>query len=120
MLGLSVHSVNISCGNEDCDALQVVPLVKDSRGYYHTPRRHMCRACGKFFLISGSLCVYEVKPAIVNQPQETRHIRVGYNAEAVIMCHSEGTPDLMEIEPPDEIGGEYNGIRRRLLGSICG
>ncbi|MDP1883745.1 MAG: hypothetical protein Q8L10_00060 [Candidatus Moranbacteria bacterium] len=56
----------------------------------------------------------------IDQPQEIKHFKVGYNVEAAMMCHSEGVPDLMETEPPDEIGGEYAGIRRRILNNICG
>jgi len=121
--GLSIQSVSVLC--EVCDVRQDIPLVKDSRGYYHTPREHMCRVCGGLFLIGGSLCAYEVKHfseatvSVIGQPQEVKHFKVGYNVEAAMMCHSEGIPDLMETEPPDEIDGEYSGIRKRLLNGIC-
>lgn len=59
-LGLSVHSVVVTCPNEKCDSLQTVPLERSGVIYY--PKEdYRCSVCGKSFSIMGDLLVAEMQ-----------------------------------------------------------
>lgn len=119
--GFLMRSVNVLC--EKCGAVQDVPLVRDNAGYYHNPKECVCDVCGRHFLINGRLCAYGIKTFSevfgsdsLEKPR-SKHLKIGYSAEAAMMVRPYKLPDLMVVEllDPREIDCDYAKVRERFL-----
>ncbi len=58
---LLVHSVNVTCCNENRDSLQQVPLIRSGDGTYCVPDEFQCPICGARFQIDGGLHIVETQ-----------------------------------------------------------